>query len=182
MLSMSRTGRGDTIVEVLLAIAIAAFGVGTTYATAARSLNQAITAREHNEALNLIENQITDLRLQFKNDPSTFDTKFGSSPGHYCLTDTATAPITNTFTGSATPDTLSSPPYNSSGCTYNKAGDGVTYYIDIVATRLSSPITVHPTVFQIFVRWYRIGGGQINQTSNFIRINGPTPCSGATCS
>jgi len=63
---------GDTIVEVLIAIAVAAFAIGTSYAIASRSLNQAITARERNEATNIIQNQINALKLRFINDQAAF--------------------------------------------------------------------------------------------------------------
>lgn len=63
---------GDTIVEVLIAIAIAAFAIGTSYAIANRSLQQAITARERNEAINLTQNQIAALKIRFKNDKKAF--------------------------------------------------------------------------------------------------------------
>src|SRR5205814_634877 len=61
--------RGDTIVEVLMAIAIAAFAIGTCYAIANRSLQHAISARERNEAVNLMEDQIANLKVRYKASP-----------------------------------------------------------------------------------------------------------------
>jgi Tfp pilus assembly protein PilV len=63
---------GDTIVEVLIAIAIAAFAIGTSYAIANRSLQQAITARERNQAINLSQNQISALKIRYINDKNAF--------------------------------------------------------------------------------------------------------------
>lgn len=175
---MSKKGRGDTLVEVLLAIGIAGFGIGFTYATAQRSINQTITSRERNEALNLIQNQITDLRLAFLTNPSTFDANFGYSPSHpdFCIYNMALTPND----GPNGPPSYTAPlarktdtpagPYNKN-CTYNKTGDGVTYYIDIQASRLTGQ-SVHPTLYQVFARWDRIGGGPINQASTYFRADG----------
>lgn len=63
---------GDTIVEVLIAIAVAAFAIGTSYAIANRSLQQAITSRERNEAVNVVQSQISALKLRYINDKNAF--------------------------------------------------------------------------------------------------------------
>ncbi len=187
--------RGDTIVEALLALAIAAFAVGIAYATANRSLDQAITARERNQALNLIQNQITDLRIRYGGETAaSFKTNF-ATPNHYCLDDTATtagsvtpqwAPYTN-FPSGGEDTTLqgggSSPtsanPYKSTpsnACVRNIPGEATPFYIDIITTNkitVPSPVTgVNDTVFQVFVRWDRLGGGPINQASLYFRPNG----------
>jgi Tfp pilus assembly protein PilV len=67
------TARGETIVEVLIAIAIAAFAIGTSYAIATRSLQQAITARERNQALNLTQSQIAALKQRLVENPDDFN-------------------------------------------------------------------------------------------------------------
>ncbi len=64
--------RGDTIVEVLIAIAVAAFAIGTSYAIANRSLQQAVTARERNEAVNILQNQINALKVRYIYDKDNF--------------------------------------------------------------------------------------------------------------
>lgn len=188
--STAQKSQGDTIVEVLLAIAIAAFAIGITSATAQRGLDQSITAREHNEALNIIENQVTDLRLRFANSGSAanFNSAFGNGKTHFCLDNSATAPTDPnwgvysnfndpTIDYEATnldSNTAISPsqPYLSPNCVYTKSGDGVTYFIDIKAKALTPPITANPDVYQVFVRWQRAGGGPVNQASTFFRPDG----------
>lgn len=180
---------GDTIIEVLLAIAIAAFAIGVTFATAQRSLDQSITAREHSAALNLIQNQITDLRLRFAKSasPADFNANFGNGKTHFCLDNTAASPTDPnwgpypnyndpatdyeaSYLANSTPTTPTSP-YDTL-CVYQKTGDGVIYYIDIKAKALSSPITNNPNVYQVLVRWQRAGGGPVNQASVFFRPDG----------
>lgn len=181
-----RDGRqnGDTIVEVLIAIAIAAFAIGLSYATAQRSLQQSITAREHNEALNLMENQIADLKIRFQSD-TDFTNNFANK-NHFCLDDSSkssgdatwkayqnwndnrfneTSPLA-TSTG---PD--SSQPYyydssNKQGCQH---GTDVLYYEDI--TTSDSSASNDPKIFHITVRWEKIGGGPVNQASLDYRLD-----------
>src|SRR5581483_1789859 len=114
--------RGDTIVEVLIAIAIAGFAIGVSYATAQRSLKQSITAQEHNEALNIIERQVNDLRVRFQGTSasSSFASTFAnSSPGQadYCLDDTGVNPAT-----AATWN-----PYHQTGAVYGTAFNTSSY-------------------------------------------------------
>lgn len=186
--------RGDTIVEVLIAISIAAFAIGISYATASRSLRQAITAREHNQALNIIENQIADLKLRFQNTPvADFDNQFGSTGGKqdFCLDDSSTGPNDaryqwtpyNNYKGVSESSALSSStspnqshpyyynPSSKTGCQQQKPSDGATYYINIHTIRLTG-VSSHPTIYWIIVRWEPIGGGQTNQASIYYRLNG----------
>lgn len=177
-----RIERGDTIVEVLIAIAIAGFAVGISYATSERSLQQAITAKEHNEALNLIENQISDLQIRYQraSSPSSFESEFGyTNPNHhYCLNDSSTgpndktypwAPYYNNFSKSSA---LASPPYadNSSHTACVRPGSGFSYYLDIAVSQTTS--TNSPSLFQVIARWERIGGGQTNQASIYYKPDG----------
>jgi type II secretory pathway pseudopilin PulG len=178
--------RGDTIVEVLLAIGIAAFAIAITYSTAQRSLNQAITAKEHNQALDIVQNQLTDLKLRYQKTGSNaaFNSAFGFPKDHFCLDDSATTispstPWTPYLNDSSTAEgsplasgssATASTPYHKA-CTRQRAGDGVTYYLDIHTAQLSGQ-TQNPTLYQVIVRWERAGGGQINQASIYYRLNG----------
>jgi Tfp pilus assembly protein PilV len=175
---------GDTIVEVLLAIAIAAFAIGLSYATAQRSLQQSITAREHNEALNIMENQIADLkiRLQKTTDPTTFTNNFASKH-HFCLDDSGADPV---LTSSAWPalnnDGPNGPPsqtaplaIKTSSGPYDQLcrhGTDVVYYADIDTS--TSSATKDATLYHITVRWEKIGGGPVNQASLDYKLNGST--------
>jgi len=190
MRNIKKGSAGDTIIEVLIAIGIAAFAIAISYATAHRSLNQAITAREHNEALNIIENQIADLKLRYlKSSTGAFNANFALPRNHFCLDDKASDPSDanwarhQNWSGTSETSPLSSAlspnaahPYyynasNGTGCQHQKAGEGAIYYVDIVTSNKGS--ASNPTLYQIFVRWERIGGGQVNQTSLFYRVTGP---------
>jgi Tfp pilus assembly protein PilV len=173
---------GDTIVEVLIAIAIAAFAIGLSYATAQRSLQQSITAREHNEALNVMENQIADLKIRFQQDSTNFNTNFANK-NHFCLDDSPAGQLAayqnwddSRFTENSPLATSTSPdqshPYNyntstKQGC---QRGTDVLYYVDIATSPSSA--SKDPTLYHITVRWEKIGGGQVNQAGLDYKLNG----------
>lgn len=174
---------GDTIIEVLIAIAIAGFAIGITYATAERSLQQAITAKEHNEALNIVENQISDLQIRYQRaaTASSFESQFGyANPyHHYCLNDSSTGPNDRTnqwapYNNSNNLTQSSSLVTTSQGGLYNnkctRPGGGFNYYIDIAVSQTTS--TRSPSLFQVIVRWERIGGGSNNQASIYYKVDG----------
>jgi type II secretory pathway pseudopilin PulG len=190
--------RGDTIVEVLIAIAIAGFAIGISYATAQRSLDQAISAREHNEALNILENQATDLQVRFQayaSDPTgnSYNSIFANPGMDYCLDDSATkigdtgwSPYDNlSGIDTSSIDTAklasNSPPVTSkpyrlvpsagpqTGCQEQRPGDGAIYYINIHTTN-PNPTGVNSTLYYITVRWARLGGG-VNRASLYYKLN-----------
>lgn len=59
---IKRNQAGDTIIEVLLAIAIVGMVLGASYSTATRALRSGRFAQEHTEALKLAESQMEKLK------------------------------------------------------------------------------------------------------------------------
>lgn len=175
--------RGDTIVEVLIAIAVAAFAIGTAYAIANKSLQRAITARERNQALNLIQNQISDLKTRYKfvyksNDPGPFNQDFAaetapppypSSGRHFCLNDNADpsniaawGPQDNTI-NTASDYTI---PTNYAGaCRKLPPQYDTEFDVDINAEITpSSAGAKTKTVYEVSVHWVAIGGANTQAT------------------
>lgn len=75
---------GDTIVEVLIAIAVVGAVLGSSFAVINHMLNNAQQAKEHEEALELLEGQVEMLKVAAKN--TTPPTIFTFSPsGSFCL-------------------------------------------------------------------------------------------------
>lgn len=192
MLKTKWGSRGDTIVEVLIAITIASFAMGISYATAQRSLQQSITAGEHNEALNLIEQQLADLELRYQNTPSSsFEAQFGYPKTNYCLNNTSTGPgdtinqwtpyfnydntslLSQSLVSSTTPDSTHPYYYNSSnraGCEKMNQSVGAIYYINI-STSQSGAIK-SPTLYHVVVRWAQLGTGQTSQANMYFKLDG----------
>jgi Tfp pilus assembly protein PilV len=177
--------RGDTIIEVLIAITVAALALGLSYSTANKSMQKSISARERNEATNLLQSQIASLKLrEQKMDKTTFNSNFSetlttpSSFKHFCLDESSTsssdpnwqlsAATTNAagITGSSP---LANPPYTGSLCIRHQPS--TDYYIDIVAYATPNSVSsTTPTIYQFNVRWAAVGTGQTNQASVYYRF------------
>jgi type II secretory pathway pseudopilin PulG len=183
--------KGDTLVEVLIAIAIAAFAIGTSYAIANRSLQRAIAARERNEALNVAEAQISNLKYRYANDrtalktifksddpakgfvaPSTFiaSPPFPATAFHFCLlsanrlSDPNWARKESIFTTNADAENLSD---TGGGGKYNPACKITTsttdYFVDISAQVTSNSASrLNRTVYKVDVRWSELDGSGIS--------------------
>jgi len=174
MLKLHTNYTGDTIVEVLMAIAVAAFAIGTSYALANRSLQHAIAARDRNEAINYIDNQIVDLKERYNvsyfQNRTLFNNNFTagvSGPPYpaigknFCLIDGATDPTksgwlpkSNTIATNA--DLYNYAKYDSNNCV---RGTTTKFYINIMAeiTAVSQP-TPNPTVYKVTVTWDKTDG------------------------
>lgn len=81
---MTRNQKGDTIVEVLLAIAIVSAVLGGAYASASKSLQGTRQAQERGEALKLVEGQIERLKSTLGS-PRPEIRAVAQSPNDFCL-------------------------------------------------------------------------------------------------
>ena len=80
--------RGDTLVEVLIAIAVITMIMGGAYITTNKSLLATRAAQERGNALKLAESQIEQIKgLVATNPDSLFS---GSPPSPFCISDTGT--------------------------------------------------------------------------------------------
>jgi prepilin-type N-terminal cleavage/methylation domain-containing protein len=76
--------RGDTIVEVMVVLAVLGLAIGISYSTANRSLLNTRQAQESSQATELVQSQVEALRTltQVGNPQNIFQ------PGPYCLSPT----------------------------------------------------------------------------------------------
>lgn len=82
------TERGDTIVEVLITIAIVSLVLGGAYVTTNRSLLATRSAQERSIALKLAESQIERLKSIIAANPSLIFG--GTAPSTFCISNTNT--------------------------------------------------------------------------------------------
>jgi type II secretory pathway pseudopilin PulG len=78
-LNLLKNQKGDTIVEVMLALTVIGLSLGISFAIANRSTNVGLEARERSEALKLAESQLEYM----KNDLSNIATYRDATP--YCI-------------------------------------------------------------------------------------------------
>lgn len=178
---------GDTIIEVLIAIGVAAFAIGTSYAIASKSLQHAIEARERNQSITIIQNQITDLKIRAKADKSflsIFAIPGGQPPkiyGHYCLDDSAKgpsdpnwAPLPNDFlTDESRSGNLA---VSGLGGYYNPkckiASSSTDFFVDITKMiTVKSVNSIEPTIFRFTVKWSAPGGGNTLSAVAYYRLD-----------
>jgi len=79
--------RGDTIVEVLIAIAVISLVLGGAYVTTNRSLLATRDAQERGTALKLVESQIEQLKGVVAANPSQV---FSGAPASFCISNVST--------------------------------------------------------------------------------------------
>jgi type II secretory pathway pseudopilin PulG len=88
----SRLGsRGDTIVEVLLAIAIVSSVLGGAFVSASRSLRGTQISQERGEALKLVEGQLELVKAALYDE--TKDDAIFAAVGDFCVNETSLTPI-----------------------------------------------------------------------------------------
>lgn len=82
---------GDTIIEVMVVLAILGLAFSISYATATHGLAQARNAEEHSEALGLLDSQVELVRSYFSTQPDTSALTGGTD---FCMTNPASPTVT----------------------------------------------------------------------------------------
>ncbi|HYH75163.1 MAG TPA: prepilin-type N-terminal cleavage/methylation domain-containing protein [Candidatus Saccharimonadales bacterium] len=88
----TRAERGDTLVEVLISIAIISLILGGAYVATTRSLTATRDAQERSDGLKLVESQVEQVKNIVATEP---DDIFGSAPASYCISAGAIVTSTN---------------------------------------------------------------------------------------
>lgn len=146
--------RGDTIIEVLIAVAVLGAILGGSFAVASRSLNVSQQAQERSEATKVIESQLELLRF------NSATVVAGSYPTGFCFNQAVNPPsiqpLNTTPPTSAGSDGLSTSTYTAI-CQRNTGG-GATYNIGIFKQAGGAGNT-----FTIQVRWFKVGGNGVEE-------------------
>lgn len=135
----SITQRGDTIVEVLIAITVIGSVLTGAYATSRRSLNNMRQAQERVEALKVAEEQIERLKVFASTNPTY------SYPSNFCIY----------FNGATSSNTAQSNPTATNvhtNCQRTPSGSGVAYKSNIVRDSSTQ-------VFTVTIIWDGLGTG-----------------------
>jgi prepilin-type N-terminal cleavage/methylation domain-containing protein len=164
--------RGDTIVEVLIAMAIVSSVLGISYSTVSRSKKTIQNAQERSQALRLVEGQVEQLR-SFATDTAKVVT-LNVQNNIFCFNKTsavdATPKIYNAYAGAVTtvpsnPD-ADTAPYQSD-CIDSSTGVAYSLSID------PPPSGGNTYIFR--ARWDRIGGGAKQEVYIAFRAVGVRP-------
>jgi prepilin-type N-terminal cleavage/methylation domain-containing protein len=169
--------RGDTLVEVLICIAIVGAVIAGAYSLASRSLQEGVSAAEHSDAVKLAEGQIEALKLrQAGSDKDEWATYFASSDhiNNTCLdltsktqTDTNWRPAQN---GNNPTDlavnTGGGGNYADNAAHTQCAQQNAKYFINIT---LATGASANPT-YLVTVRWTPAGDGPTSQSQIYYRF------------
>jgi prepilin-type N-terminal cleavage/methylation domain-containing protein len=142
---------GDTLVEVMIAMAVMGMILSIAYTTAGAALRTAQQAQERSQAIKVAENQIERLKVLAPsyNKPNAALNIFRNRP--FCIdesTNLTTDWASGTPSADVDADTLASPPYPAACINGNR------YYFVIQYDSTQNDL------FTTLVRWERIGGGR----------------------
>jgi type II secretory pathway pseudopilin PulG len=139
---------GDTIVEVLISIAVVSAVLGSAYAIVSRTVNNSQQVKEHSQALKVAEAQLERLRSA-PNRARAFDASLANA---FCMPSdlTATPPVNPGISLTATSMSTNVGNYDPS-CKF--ADDQVNDRFLVAITRISD-------VFKVYVTWDGATGGQ----------------------
>ncbi len=140
MLRLKNVYRGDTIVEVLIAMAVIALVLGGSYATASRSLQVGRRAQERVEAVKLVEAQIEQLKY-LAIDPTKDMFNANAGQNIFCIDNSAKVAITDFNNHAAYPGACVKQGLFSVGMRYEGANPG------------------QDNTFTVQAKWDRLGGG-----------------------
>lgn len=191
-MSLRLNRRGDTIIEVLLCIAIVGLAVTGAYAISSHSLEEGVSASERTTANKIASSQIEALKLREKDSTVTWARAYGPtlpadqqgfanipSNASFCLD---TSALTEVNYATATPSVNSAwlPQANNGAPDDENLQIGPSdynancvvsskYYISISAN--GNPIAgEEDEVYLVVVRWQPPGGGPVNQSQLYYRL------------
>lgn len=177
----SKSAKGDTIVEVLISIAIVGAALTGGYSLASHSLQEGISASERTAALKMAESQVEALKFRHnvynsQNNLAAWNTTFGTgAPLNWCLDATVLSqsspnwsPIVNSTSSSFNPENLTATgagAHYNTGCTDTQNASTAKYFINI-----TTPSTSPSPTYLIVVRWLPAGNGPVSQEQLYYRF------------
>lgn len=147
----SRGQRGDTIVEVLIAVAVISLVLGGAYTATNRSLQSSRSAQEQSAAIKVVESQLEQLK-GLADKPGGLS----SLPLSFCLITSASGPVPTATGGPTNPCGL-----NAQGVTAG-TNDQPVYQIAI-----TQPST---NTFQLRSTWTDVSGNATNSVQMSYRV------------
>ncbi len=153
--------RGDTIVEVMIVLAVLGLAIGISYSTASRSLLLARAAQENIRATQLLQSQVERLRLLSANTDPTYPNKYIFGPTHttFCIDDT-----------NLIVDNVANPPCHDSSSIYDVV---ITDCANVGSDPRCTNPTNHTTdgTFILTARWDNVQGDGKDSVTTTYRLH-----------
>jgi prepilin-type N-terminal cleavage/methylation domain-containing protein len=163
--------RGDTIIEVMIVLAVLGLAISIAYATANRSLMDARQAQENGEATSLVQSQIEQLRGLASKYPSL--DVFRTDVYFFCINENGTMNVTNFSPGTDFLDENIYPkgPANTPGeCTFDERYNLSIHYEPPTAS--ASP-NASPDTFTVRAVWDDVSGQGQDTVTMAYKIHKP---------
>jgi type II secretory pathway pseudopilin PulG len=177
MLGIKRNIRGDTIVEVILCIAIIGQMIVFTYGLARRSLAASVYNSEHIAAMKYAQSQVEALKYRFLHaSQAEWLANYSAAGLNFCLdpdsassSDSNWSPIIQNTAGNLDQLIVSSSDANyKANCTLAGLSGSAKFFINI-STNKSNPANPGPT-YWITVRWESIASRGVSMSQIYFRI------------
>jgi prepilin-type N-terminal cleavage/methylation domain-containing protein len=167
MRSFIHKQKGDTLVEVMIAMMIISSVLAVSYGIASTALRIGQATQERTEALKIAEGQV-ELIIAAANDSTRRDSLFTTLSANTPFCNAMSVSIT--INGTSIEDSLLNdlltaklPPLGSKDY-HDSCARGIDkrYKINIVRIDVPGPLVGSPieSTFRVRVRWYRVGGGK----------------------
>jgi type II secretory pathway pseudopilin PulG len=156
---------GDTIVEVLIAMAIVSLVLVGAFVTSNKSTQATRDSQEHAEATQDIKTQIELARLAISSVADQASDPTSSSTKLFCIVQTGTSATIVPFDTSGYANngasllTLSSDTFQSYPATCHQSAGGYSYYI-VIENHITNPTNVPANTLLAHARWDNLGGGR----------------------
>jgi prepilin-type N-terminal cleavage/methylation domain-containing protein len=164
------TSRGDTIVEVMIVLAILGFAISIAFATANRSLINARQAQEHSEATAFVQSQIEALRSR-----AAIDTETPAATGIFETTRTSPFCLLNNPPGTLSLQPLTSTPPAVTDCLFGTASryQVYIYSCDHVTGAPCNAVVTNNNTFAVQAQWEDVAGDGLDTVTVFYRVHAP---------
>lgn len=156
-MGLRNNNRGDTIIEVLLAIAVVSSVLGLTYSTMNRNLLTMRGNQERTEATRAAQDQLERLRSAWISNQAAVT---GQSTNGFCINNANQVRPLSGGSPTADPAVDSLADYATAGCA---SGTGSLYSMGIRRD------AVNTKTYRVFVRWPSLNGG-ISEVSTVYKL------------
>lgn len=144
--------RGDTIVEVLITVAIVSTVLAGAFTVTQRSALAVRDSQERGEMLQILQGQVELVRALAAKESTDTTGVFSTSPLYFCVKNTGGVPTREPLSGFSLPALDSDALDNYAPCEF---GDSSRYKIAITYDD-----DIDDKVFTFTGRWDRVGGGK----------------------
>jgi prepilin-type N-terminal cleavage/methylation domain-containing protein len=165
------SNRGDTIVEVLIAIAIVSVILVGAFVTSNKSTQAVRNSQEHAEAAQLLKSQIEQARIIIENSSSDLTDPLETSNTLFCIDVTQSVPTLVPFNGSypgngAALKPIAGDVFSAYPANCRKTQGGYSYNVAVENSKTSTAGLL-PNTLLFHARWDSLGGGHNEVTFSY---------------